>query len=136
MSNQNITPILPEVTQKTIEDHYAAIHALDLDAWVTTFAQDGQSYDPVGTPSIQGHAALTQFFQNMFGQFQNVEVTKESMFVVGNQAAVKWAATGVTKSGRQFQCEGIDVFHINDSGKIQTLLAYWNPETLKKQLQS
>jgi steroid delta-isomerase len=134
MSNQNVMTMLPEVTQKTLENHYAAIQAFDLEAWVGTFAEDGQLYDPVGTPSITGHTELAQFFQKMFSQFENVEVNKDSMFVLGNQAAVKWTAAGITKSDRQFKIEGIDVFHVNDSGKIQTLLAYWNPETLKKQL--
>lgn len=40
--------------QATISGFYAAICALDADAWLATFAADAESHDPVGAPVIRG----------------------------------------------------------------------------------
>ncbi len=126
--------ISPEEIQKIIANNYAAIQTINLEAWIATFDENAVSYDPVGSSPIKGHAALSKFFQEIFGQFKEVQLAANHIFVSGNEVAVKWTANGVSQNGREFTVEGIDVFHINTEGKIQTLLAYWNPETLIAQL--
>jgi steroid Delta-isomerase len=63
-----------------------------------------------------------------------VGLTEDQVFIAGNQAAVKWTATGVSKRGNNVRFEGIDVFTINEAGKIQELQAYWNPAEMVAQL--
>lgn len=128
--------ISPEEIQKIIANNYAAVQALDLEAWIAIFDENAVSYDPVGSSPVKGHAALSKFFQEMFGQFKEVQLVANHIFVCGDEVAVKWTGNGVSKNDRKFAVEGIDVFHINTKGKIQTLLAYWNPETLIAQLQN
>jgi steroid delta-isomerase len=43
---------------------------------------------------------------------------------------------GISKSDKSVTFEGITVFEINDSGKIQTTRAYWNPAAMVAQLRS
>ena len=52
----------------------------------------------------------------------------------GNGAAVKWTGHGTSTSGREVNFEGIDIFEVNDDGKIQTVRAYWNPAEMIAQL--
>lgn len=123
-----------EMVQKAVADYFAATRAMDAQAWVETFAEDGTSYDPVAPPAT-GHAALRQFFEAIAGIFSRVGLTEDNVFVKENEAAVKWTGRGVGHNGREVVFEGIDIFEINEAGKIQTVRAYWNPATLMAQLQ-
>jgi steroid delta-isomerase len=123
-------------TQKAVSDYFAAIRATDVDAWLATFAADAVSQDPVGAPPMKGHAALRQFFEGIAGAFERVGLFEDHVFVVGNEAAVKWTGRGMGKNGREVTFEGIDIFEINEEGKIQTLRAYWQPAAMMAELQS
>ena len=124
----------PEVIAKAVKAYFAAIRAMDEQAWVNTFAEDAVSYDPVGAPPNNGHARLHEFFQTITAAFKEVGLTEDEVFIAGNGAAVKWTGRGISKQGRKVHFEGIDVFEINEAGKIQTLHAYWNPAEMVAQL--
>ncbi|HKP45468.1 MAG TPA: nuclear transport factor 2 family protein [Pyrinomonadaceae bacterium] len=124
----------PEVIARTVKEYFAALRAMDQQAWVNTFAEDGISYDPVGAPPNRGHQKLGEFFQTVMAAFKEVGLTEDQIFIAGNSAAVKWTGKGTSKEGRAVRFEGIDVFTINESGKIQTLYAYWNPAEMVAQL--
>ena len=125
-----------EIIRTIVAEYFAAIRAMDPAAWANTFAEDGVTHDPVGTPPHQGREALRQFMQGILGMFQEAGLTEDDVFVAGNGAAVKWTARGVAKNGRRFQFEGIDVFEVNDAGKIQEVRAYWDAAAVIVQLQS
>ena len=124
----------PEVISKAVKDYFAAIRAMDQKAWVNTFAEDAISHEPVGAPPIVGHEKLAEFFQSITAAFKEVGLTENDVFVAGNGAAVKWTGSGVSQSGNKVHFEGIDIFEINEAGKIQTLHAYWNPAEMVAQL--
>lgn len=125
-----------ELIPKVVADYFAAIRAMDASAWVSTFAEEGVNYDPVGAPPNKGHAALRQFFEGIAGAFEQVGLFEDHVFINGNEAAVKWTGRGTGKNGRAVTFEGIDFFEINDAGKIQTVRAYWNPAAMMAELQS
>lgn len=124
----------PEIVSKAIKDYFAALRAMDQRAWVNTFAEDAISHDPMGAPPIVGHEKLSEFFQSITAAFKEVGLTENEVFVAGNGAAVKWTGSGISQSGRKVHFEGIDVFAVNEAGKIQTLYAYWNPAEMVAQL--
>jgi steroid delta-isomerase len=124
----------PEVVSKAVRAYFEAIRAMDEQAWVNTFAEDAISYDPVGASPIQGHKRLGEFFQTITAAFKEVGLREDQIFVAGTGAAVKWTGRGVSKQGRKVHFEGIDIFEVNESGKIQTLHAYWNPAEMLGQL--
>ena len=124
----------PEVIAKTVKAYFAALRAMDQQAWVNTFAEEAVSYDPVGALPINGHEKLGEFFQTITAAFKEVGLTEDQVFIAGNSAAVKWSGRGTSKQGRAVHFEGIDVFTINEAGKIKTLHAYWNPAEMVAQL--
>ena len=124
----------PEVISKTVKEYFAALRAMDERAWVNTFAADAVSHDPVGAPPIEGHKSLSEFFQTITAAFKEVGLTEDDVFIAGNGAAVKWTGRGISKQGKKVQFAGIDVFEINEAGKIQNLRAYWNPAEMVGQL--
>jgi steroid delta-isomerase len=107
---------------------------MDQQAWVNTFAEDAVTYDPVGAQPTSGHQKLGEFFQTMTAAFKEVGLTEEEVFIAGNSAAVKWSGRGISKQGRKVRFAGIDVFEVNEAGKIQTVYAYWNPAEMVAQL--
>ena len=124
----------PEVIATTVKEYFAALRAMDQQAWVNTFAEDGVSYDPVGAPAINGHQRLAEFFQTITAAFKEVGLTEDQVFIAGNSAAVKWTGRGTSKQGRAVHFEGIDILKVNEAGKIETLHAYWNPAEMVAQL--
>lgn len=124
----------PEVVSKAVKAYFSAIRAMDQEAWVNTFAEDAITYDPVGAPPTEGHPKLREFFQTITAAFKEVGLTEDEMFIAGNGAAVRWTGRGISKQGRKVHFEGIDVFDVNEAGKIQSVHAYWNPAEMVAQL--
>src|SRR5687768_17498624 len=124
-----------ETIKRVIADYFAAICAMNVDAWVDTFAADAISYDPAHSPGAQGHAALRQFFTAIGGAFESIKFTEESTFICGQSAAVKWRGEGVGKNGRKVAFESIDLFEVNGDGKIQRMWGYWDPAAMMAELQ-
>ena len=124
----------PEVISKAVRAYFEATRAMDQQAWVDTFAEDAVNYDPVGALPTRGHQQLGEFFQTITAAFKEVGLTEDYVFVAGTGAAVKWTGRGISKQGRKVHFEGIDVFEVNEAGKIQTLHAFWNPAEMAAQL--
>jgi len=120
--------------EKTIAAYFAATSAMDCKAWVSTFAEDATSHDPVGAPPTKGHAALAKFFDGIVALTEKVGLTEDHVYVCGDRAAVKWTGRGIGKNKKPFVFEGIDVFEIDGRGKIRTLHAYWDPAKLMAEL--
>ena len=127
-------PATPDRISRAVRAYFLAIRAMDADAFASTFAEDGTTFDPVGSPAITGHDALRQFFQSICKNFKHVALDEDSIFVAGKGAAVKWTGHGTSANGREVKFEGIDVFDVNEDGKIQTIWAYWNPAEMIAQL--
>ena len=119
---------------RAVRAYFLAIRAMDADAFANTFAEDGTTCDPMGTPSIAGRDGIREFLSSICKNFKSVGLTEESIFVAGNGAAVKWTGKGTSANGKEVRFEGIDVFEINQDGKIQNVWAYWNPAEMIAQL--
>mgnify|MGYP003479676513 FL=1 len=115
--------------------YFCAIGEMDADAWAACFAQQGTSYEPGSPTPLQGRTALRQFLAEVLGAFEKITMTQDHVFLSGNRVAVKFTGRGTGKNGRAVVFEGIDVFEINQEGKIQTMWGYWNPAEMMKQLQ-
>jgi steroid Delta-isomerase len=126
-------PSTPEI-QALITRYFAATRAMDVEAYLDTFAEDAIDHDPVGGTPMQGHAEIRPFFEGIVSRCEAIGLTEEYVHIVGNEIAVKWRGEGVSQTGRKVTFEGIDLFEINTMGKIQTLRAYWNPAPLIAEL--
>ena len=119
---------------RAVRGYFLAIRAMDADAFANSFAEDGTTYDPVGTPGITGREGIREFLVSIAKNFKTVSLSEDSIFVAGNGAAVKWTGQGTGVNGKEVHFEGIDVFEVNEDGKIQTVHAYWNPGEMIAQL--
>jgi steroid delta-isomerase len=119
---------------RAVRAYFLAIRAMDAEAFANTFAEDGTTRDPVGTPEVTGRVAIREFLESICKNFKSVSLEEESIFVAGNGAAVKWNGKGTSTSGKEVNFEGIDVLEVNAEGKIQNVWAYWNPGEMISQL--
>ncbi|AFY56995.1 SnoaL-like polyketide cyclase [Rivularia sp. PCC 7116] len=126
----------PEQIESIVNSYLENMSAMNAQGWVENFAEDALSYDPVGEPPTVIHEGFQEFIGQLQAVFAQLEVTKEHIFIAGNEAAVKWTMRGVSKTQKTVSVEGITVLEINDAGKIQTTRAYWNPKTIIAQLRS
>ena len=124
----------PDRISRVVRNYFLAIRAMDAEAFANLFAENGTTYDPVGTPGITGREALREFLASICKNFKSVGLTEDAVFIAGNGAAVKWTGKGTSNSGREVRFEGIDVIEVNEDGKIQTVHAYWNPAEMNAQL--
>jgi len=124
----------PDKISRAVRAYFLAIRAMDADAFANTFAEDGTTFDPVGTPGITGRAAIREFLESICKNFKSVGLTEDCVFVAGNGAAVKWTGHGISANGKEVKFEGVDVLDVNEDGKIQTVRAYWNPAEMIAQL--
>jgi len=128
------TEVAPDKISRAVRAYFLAVRAMDPEAVASTFAEDGTTFDPVSSPGITGRDRIREFFQSIYKNFKSVGLTEDSVFVAGNGAAVKWTGSGTSINGSEVRFEGIDVFEVNEDGKIQTLRAYWNPAEMIGQL--
>ena len=119
---------------KTITDYFAATRAMDREAWVSQFAETGCSHDPVGAPPHVGREALGRFFDSIVSLLETVGLHEDAVYACGNEVAVKWTGRGRGRNGKPVVFEGIDVFELDERGRIKTLRAYWDPSRLFAQL--
>ena len=124
-----------DTMQSLVSRYFAATRAMDLDAWLSCFADDAVSHDPYGTPPTQGKEGLKKFFLSVAGAFEEMGFTEDYVVITGNRAAVKFTSRGIGKNGQAVTGEGIDVFEANERGTIQTMWGYWEPAAMMAQLQ-
>lgn len=123
-----------EQLERCIQDYFAALCSKDVEAWLATFAADAASHDPAGAPPHVGHAALRRFFDGVVAAFDSVSITAQQTLWCGRRAAVTWRAEGVGKNGRTVRFAGIDVFELDEAGKIQALWGFWDPAAMFAEL--
>lgn len=124
----------PEQIKSIVASYYTNLAAMNTEGVLENFAHDAISHDPVGEPPVKVHEGFGEFISRLKTVFNNLATTTESIFIAGNSAAVKWKTEGASKTGKTITFEGITIFEINDSGKIQTTRAYWSPAEMIAQL--
>ncbi|MBF2067196.1 MAG: nuclear transport factor 2 family protein [Calothrix sp. C42_A2020_038] len=124
----------PEEIKSVIASYYTNLAAMNAEGVLANFAEGAISHDPVGEPPAKVHEGFSEFIARLKSVFDNLATTTESIFIAGNSAAVKWKTQGTSKTGKTVTFEGITIFDINDSGKIQTTRAYWSPADMIAQL--
>src|SRR5258706_7353671 len=129
-----MTPVSPDKISRAVRVFFLASRAMDPQAYANTFAENGTTFDPEGMPGVTGRAALSEFLASICKNFKSVSLDEDFVFVAGNGAAAKWTGHGTSASGKAVNFEGIDVFEMNEEGKIQTVHAYWNPAEMIGQL--
>ncbi|MBD2104976.1 nuclear transport factor 2 family protein [Leptolyngbya sp. FACHB-261] len=124
----------PETIQALVTAYFANFQAMNPDAWIESFTEDALIYDPVGKPPNKVHETARKFFGLLSMFFEKLQISQDQVFIVENGAAVKWTMQGWAKNGKRGTAEGISVFEIHETGKIQQVSSYWDDAAMMAQV--
>lgn len=128
--------LTPEQVEAAVEEYFNAVGAFDVQRYVNTFAPDGVLEDPVGTPPVQGTAAITAFITNIIAPFREIKHKIQDINVCGNEAAVNWKLHLKTTTGKKIIIDGMGVFSFNQDGKLQSVREFWDLAAFLHDLQA
>src|SRR5260370_16874260 len=111
------TQVAPDKISRAVRAYFLAIRAMDPEAIANTFAEDGTTCDPMGTPPVSGREGIREFFLSIFKNFKSVALDEDGVFVAGNGAPVKWTGHATTTNASKVRFEGIDTFQVNHDGQ-------------------
>ena len=118
-----------------VNAYFSYFSVMNAAAWAKLFTPDAQAFDPVGNLPSNPQADSKQFFDMLRQVNESLEAKPESIFIGGNEAAVKWSLHAVSKSQKEARAEGISIFVINESGLIEKVSAYWDDKAFMAQFQ-
>ncbi|NJO43737.1 MAG: SnoaL-like domain-containing protein [Cyanobacteria bacterium CRU_2_1] len=124
----------PAVIEAIVKAYYENFQAMNPQGWTETFTEDAIVVDPVGTPPNNARENAQKFLGILAMIFTKMELSQDQVFIAGNGAAVKWTMRVTGKNGKQGIAEGISVFEVHESGKIQKVSSYWDEAALKAQM--
>jgi steroid Delta-isomerase len=125
----------PEQIEAAVEEYFNSVGAFDVQRYVNTFAPNGVIEDPVGTPPVQGTAAITAFITALIAPFSEIRHKIQDMNVCGQEAAVNWKIHLKTTTGKRIIIDGMGVFSFNQNGKLQSVRQFWDLEAFLAELQ-
>ena len=86
----------PETIQQKISEYYDHLTTMNLQGWLNSFAPDALILDPVGKPPLKIEDA-DKFFSLLSSFYQEFAIQQDHVFIVGNEAAVKWTMEVIAK---------------------------------------
>ncbi|MBK6286901.1 MAG: nuclear transport factor 2 family protein [Pseudomonadales bacterium] len=112
--------------EHAIHTHFDTWNKQDKSGWMANFAVDAVLEDPVGGPVKTGREGVEKSWDNSFkeGHFWTIEPVL--MQICTNQAALHVRSKG-SIDGKSIEVEGIEVYTIDDAGKIAYIRTYFNP---------
>lgn len=123
-----------EMQRAAIAQYYANLSAMNREGWLEILAVDAVIYDPVGKPPLRVREDSPKFFDLLEKFYKQFAIVQDCVFIIGQEAAVKWTMQVVAKNERTAKTEGISVFEFNEQGKIAKIQSYWDESTIKAQL--
>lgn len=120
----------------SVERYFRAVSTLDRDAYLACFSPEAILRDPYGGPVRQGHAGLSAFFDGMEKTWDSFEMTPQELYRTGDRIAAPWTASGTARNGKTASFAGVNVFTLDEDGRISQLDGYWDYRAMAAQLKA
>lgn len=133
LTAQTLTPAQIEAA---VEKYFASVAALDAQRFANHFAPAGVLEDPVGTPPIEGQAAIAAFYAAGSAALSEIKPRVQEIIVGGNEAIVNWKLKVKTATGKQLTVAGMGLFKFNAAGQLLAVREFWDLAAFLAQLQS
>ena len=112
-------------TMKAVVERYIeAFQKADIEIIKNMYAEDATVEDPVGSEIRQGMTAICEFYTAAFAGGAKLKLTGEPR-CAGNSVAFPFTVTV-----GEMKIHPIDVFELNNEGKVQSMRAYWSAENM------
>ncbi|MFD5542000.1 nuclear transport factor 2 family protein [Streptomyces sp. NPDC127079] len=125
------TPVMPPA----VLQFFQASQNADADAWSSAFAEDALFHDPVGTPPLEGRAAVHDLVVSVITGFSHFfGLTPTEAYTAGASVADTWHGAAITQDHRPVNWSGISVFALDDTGRIREARAYFDRAAFQAQV--
>ncbi|MCU0545720.1 MAG: nuclear transport factor 2 family protein [Oscillatoriaceae cyanobacterium Prado104] len=124
----------PETVPTAVTAYFNALQTMNPESWVENFSEDAVIYDPVGNPPNKAKENYQQFFGLLSMAFAKLEISQDCVRAGGNSVAVKWTMRGLGKNGKEGVAEGISIFELSETGKIDKVSSYWDDRAMMAQI--
>ena len=115
-----------EQIEQAMATHFDAWNAGDRERWSANFADDIVFEDPVGGPVKTGREAVALSWEHSFKDGQSWTIEPVLMQIVQDQAACHVKSHGIV-GGAPIEVEGIEIYTIDDTGKVAYIRTYFTP---------
>jgi steroid delta-isomerase len=112
--------------EQAIHTHFDAWNKQDKARWMANFAADAVLEDPVGGPKKVGPAAVEKSWDHSFKEGHSWAIEPVLMQICTDQAALHVRSKG-TVDGQEIVIDGIEIYTIDDAGKVAYIRTYFNP---------
>lgn len=116
----------PEQVRAAVDAYCDAYARNDKRAFLDVFADDGVVIDPVGTPEHAGLEARAAFWDGVHGLAESLRFDVHHVHVCGGEAAMVFTINAHLAGGGGMAMDAVDVFRIDDAGRVALLEAYWD----------
>jgi len=114
-----------ESMQAIVNRYIQAFEESDINIIRDLYADDAVVEDPVGSEPIRGIDAILEFYKQGLGSGVKLSLTQD-IRVAGNSVAFVFEARMP-----DMVISPLDVFEVNEQGKVQSMKAYWGESNIK-----
>jgi steroid delta-isomerase len=121
----------PDDVRRVVDAYVDAYRRNDKQACVDLFAADAVWHDPVGEPPHVGHEGIRAFWDQARVLAESIELIPRDVIACANQAAMVFEiyvtlAAPEGSPATKMIMDAVEVFVLDDEGKIADLRAYWD----------
>jgi ketosteroid isomerase-like protein len=125
------------MTQEVAYRFIQALNALEEDGEIEPIVATFAEFCEIGTPAIpaklHGKAQAREFWRGYRTAFRNIHSTFRNIVIGDNSIALEWTASGINRSGKEFQYEGVSI--LDTSGpRITHFRSYFDARMMHEQM--
>lgn len=119
------------VMRQVVTDYVEAMNSGDRARYVSLFAPDATIEDPVGSDVRKGHDEIGAFWDLVHSLSSRITLVQTGpVRVAGRELAFPMQAVSEV-DGAEMVVDIIDVFVVDDDGKIASMRAFWDPAEMR-----
>ncbi len=122
----------PDQVRSAVDGYVTHFQARDRDSWLDLFAEGASLIDPVPAEPAVGRDAIGAFWDAMAGMAERFSIEARSLHVCGDQAALVYTLVAGPAEGGGVSFDGVEIFTVDDEGRISSAVAYWDPSEIHK----
>lgn len=103
----------------------------DRERFMAALAGDVEQIDPVGSTPNHGKDTLGGFFDSVMSSAERLDFEIRDLIIAGDEAAMVFHITQHFADGSGLVIDGVDVFRVNDEGKIISIKGYVDQDHLR-----
>lgn len=116
----------PEQVRSAAENHAKLFTAVDKDGWLALYSENAEFVDPYPAARYEGREAMSQWWDGVHGMASGYDFDVRQITVAGDRAAMAFTLS-MSVGDDRYCFDGVDVFQVDDSGRITQFTAYWDP---------